>query len=49
MTPEEAFENKKFNIMSFKEGILKLITTQSYYFQVQGILEIPIRKKVLLL
>jgi len=39
-TPEEAFENKKLNFMSLKDGILKLKTTHSYYFQVQGQLKI---------
>lgn len=43
MTPEEAFENKKLNCMSLIDGILKLKTTHSYYFQVQGQLEISER------
>lgn len=43
MTPEEAFENKKLNFMSLKNGILKLKTTHNYYFQVQGQLEISER------
>ncbi|KAL4135161.1 hypothetical protein QTP88_006804 [Uroleucon formosanum] len=40
MIPEATFENKNLNFMSLKDGILKLKTTHSYYFQVQGQLEI---------
>lgn len=43
MTPEEAFENKKLNFMILIDGNLKLKTTHSYYFQVQGQLEISER------